>query len=63
MNKEQDKAVTFTYIEHDCHDYRNNVYTVTEHYEMEKCRVCDRIVWFRWKSFWKRFTSFFFSYN
>jgi hypothetical protein len=61
MNKEQDMLAT--YIEHDCHDYRNNVYTVTEHYEMEKCRVCDRIVWFRWKSFWKRFTSFFSSYN
>lgn len=60
MNKEQEKQITFT---HDCHDFRNNVYTVTEHYAMEKCRVCDRIVWFRWKSFWKRFTSFFFSHN
>jgi len=60
MNKEQDKAVNYN---HNCQDFRNNVFTVTEHYTMEKCSVCDRIVWFRWKSFWKRLTSLLFSHN
>lgn len=60
MNKEQDKVVNYN---HDCHDFRNNVFEVSEHYKLEKCSVCDRIVWFRWNSFWKRLTSLLFSHN
>lgn len=61
MDKEQDKAVT--HIGHDCHNYRHNIFVVSDHYTLEKCSVCDRIVWFRWNSFWKRFMSLFFSHN
>lgn len=58
-----DKDKTVTHIKHDCHDFRNNVFEVSDHYTLEKCSVCNRIVWFRWKSFWKRFMSLFFSHN
>ena len=61
MDKEQDKSVT--HIGHDCHNYRHNIFVVSEHYKLEKCRICDRIVWFRWNYFWKRLTSLLFSHN
>ena len=57
MNKEQDKVVT--HIKHDCHNYLHNVFVNSEHYKLERCGICDTIVWFRWKSFWKRLTSIF----
>jgi len=57
MNKEPEQAVTFP--KHDCNDFRHIVYTNTEHYTMDKCMICDTIVKFRWKSWWKRLKSIF----
>ena len=57
MEKIPDKA--YTYAKHDCKDFRNIVYTNTEHYTTERCMICDTIVKFRWKSWWKRLTSIF----
>lgn len=55
MNKEQDKPVTFT--KHECTDFRNIVYCNSEHYTMDKCMICDRVVRFRWKSLLMRIKS------
>lgn len=57
MNKEQNKA--YTHPKHECNDVRNTIWTNTEHYTTERCMICDRIIKFRWKSFWKRLTSIF----
>ncbi len=57
MEKTPDKA--YTYAKHDCNDFRNIIYTNTEHYTTERCMLCDTIVKFRWKSWWKRLTSIF----
>jgi len=57
MNKEQNKA--YTHAKHDCGDFRNIIYTNTEHYTTDRCMICDRIIKFRWKSFCKRLTSIF----
>lgn len=57
MNKEPEQAVTF--MKHSCNDFRHIVYTNTEHYTMDKCMICDTIVKFRWKSWWKRLKSIF----
>lgn len=55
--KQQDKS--YTYAKHDCGDFRTIIYTNTEHYTTDRCMICDRIIKFRWKSFWKRLTSIF----
>ena len=31
----------------------------TERYTMDRCMICERIIKFRWKGFWKRLTSIF----
>ena len=56
MNKEPQAS---TYAKHDCEDFRNVVSTNTRHYTMDKCMICERIIKFRWKSWWKRLTSIF----
>nr|WP_298660287.1 hypothetical protein [uncultured Flavobacterium sp.] len=55
MNKQNDKANT--YPKHDCSDIRNAVWTNTSTYTTERCIICDRIIKFKWKSFWKRLAS------
>jgi len=40
MNKEQ----PVTFAKHDCDNCRNVVYTNTEHYTMDRCMICERII-------------------
>lgn len=46
-----------THAKHSCNDFRNVVYTNTEHYTLDSCMICDRIIKFRWKSWIKRLRS------
>lgn len=53
------KPQAVTIGKHDCEDLRNMVYTNTEHYTMDRCMICERIIKFRWKSWKKRLISIF----
>lgn len=53
MNKEQNKV--YTYPDHKCTS--NVVYGNTSTYNVDTCMICDKIIKFRWKSFWKRITE------
>lgn len=51
--------VAYTYTVHDCEDHRNRVFSITEHYTLDRCHICDKIIKFRWKSWIKRIKSIF----
>lgn len=50
---------SYTHPKHECNDIRNIVYTNTEYYTTERCMICDTIIKFKWKSWWKRLISIF----
>ena len=56
MNKESEQPVTFC-----AHDCRKNKIWSNQGMDCtyERCMICNKIVSFRWKSFWKRLKELF----
>jgi hypothetical protein len=49
------------YIPHDCFNWRTIHHHLSENYTYETCGYCDKIIGFRYKSFWKRLKEAFYS--
>lgn len=47
-----------TYPEHECKDWKNPLILSAE-YTYEPCRICGKIVWFHYRSFWRRLKAVF----
>lgn len=48
-----------THPEHDCYDWRTEVWCNQANATYLKCAVCNRIIGFRYKSFWNRLADLF----